>query len=200
MVRMNLPVPTFAWYCLHSYQGFFVPGMQEAASLWLIFKQAVAHNCIVARSWQWKITSNFSTWKKRDSLTKVTLKSTTMQKVLLVAALVIVGALQCAHGQSEYSFSLYAYRLMHAWFWSGLYIWTRHAPTWKCHLYFFTQLTRKIPTALLGYWDSSSRTDGLAFPLKENILNFWGRAECTWKRSKSLLQVGPEPRTFWTCS
>ena len=28
------------------------------------------------------------------------------------------------------------------------------------------------------------------------LLNFWGRAECTWKRNTSLLQVGLEPWTF----
>lgn len=42
-------------------------------------------------------------------MTEVTLKSTTMQKVLLVAALVIAGALQCAHGQSEYIALVYVH-------------------------------------------------------------------------------------------
>ena len=32
--------------------------------------------------------------------------------------------------------------------------------------------------------------------VKENLLNFWGRAECTQKRNKSLLLVGLEPWIF----
>ena len=50
-----------------------------------------------------------------------------------------------------------------------------------------TQLTRTTLIALGGLMSPPKDT-------KVNLLlNFWGRAECTQKRNKSLLQVGLEP-------
>ena len=64
-----------------------------------------------------------------------------------------------------------------------------------------TRLTRKLPIALTqANFKGFPGTDSLMSPPKDTkvnlLLNFWGRAECTWKRNKSLLQVGLEPRPF----
>ena len=59
-----------------------------------------------------------------------------------------------------------------------------------------TQLTRKLQLALRLIL-RGSRDRRLNVPSEANLLlNFWGRAECTQKRKKSLLQVGLEPWTF----
>ena len=52
-----------------------------------------------------------------------------------------------------------------------------------------TQLTRKLPIALRLILRGFPGTNSLMSPPKDtkvNLLNFWGRAECTQQRNKSI--------------
>ena len=47
--------------------------------------------------------------------------------------------------------------------------------------------------------ETTHGTNSLMSPPKVNLLlNFWGKAECSQKRNKSLLQVGLEPFNQWS--
>ena len=56
---------------------------------------------------------------------------------------------------------------------------------------------KETPNSTLANFKGFPGTDSLMSPPKDTkvnlLLNFWGRAECTRKRNKSLLQVGLEP-------
>ena len=61
-------------------------------------------------------------------------------------------------------------------------------------------VNKVIPKSTQANFKGLPRTDCLTSPLKDTkenlLLNFRGKAECTQKRNKSLLQVGLEPWTF----
>ena len=61
-------------------------------------------------------------------------------------------------------------------------------------------VNEEIPNSTQANLKRFPGTDGLTSPLKDTkknlLLNFRGKAECTQKRNKSLLQVGLEPWTF----
>ena len=66
-------------------------------------------------------------------------------------------------------------------------------------VYWFTwndPANEETPNSTQANFKGFPRTDGLMSPPKDTkvnlLLNFLRRAECTWKRNKSLLQVGLE--------
>ena len=55
-------------------------------------------------------------------------------------------------------------------------------------------VNKETPNSTYANFKEFPRTNGLISPkdTKENLLNFWGQAECIQKRNKSLLQAGLE--------
>ena len=75
--------------------------------------------------------------------------------------------------------------------------------TSSLYVYWFTgndPANEETPNSTKANFKEFPGTDGLMFPPKDMkvnlLLNFWGRAQCTEKRNKSLLQVGLELWTF----